>query len=409
MSVKLKVTILVGGRWHAFDLARGLKARGVLHKLITSYPWFKVKKWGFSREEVITLTETQWLDQASNRIMLGRYRTKLQHFIHERFAVTAARHIDGADVVHGWSSFSEPAIARCKTLGVPFVLERGSSHMLTQCQLLEAECCLLDLPRDITHPKVVQMELAEYAAATRIAVPSRFVEQSFLRNGVQAEKLAYNPLGVNLAQFSISRRKSTGEFRIIYAGSLSYRKGIHYLVEGYRRAAIPKARLILVGGSVSETQMLIGKVPTGLERLGHVSQSLLVDYYHEASVFVLASIEEGMAMVQAQALATGLPIICTDNTGGEDLLQLIAPGVTPVIEHGGVRRYPAGFVVPIRDPAAIAQCLLRLYADPALLALQRQAALRIHEFPLDWQSYADRALAGYNSLLSSRSNQGTFD
>ena len=399
MSAKLKVTILVGGRWHAFDLARGLKARGVLHRLVTSYPWFKVKRWGFSRDEVVTLPATQWVDQVVQRGVPARWRTKFQHFIHSHFAEAAARYVEGADIVHGWSSFSEPAIARCRALGIPFVLERSSSHMLTQCQLLKEEQSILGLHGGATHPEIVEMEIREYAAANRVAVPSRFVERSFIESGFPIERIAYNPLGVNLAQFSPGTEQASGEFRVIYAGSLTYRKGIHYLVEGYRQAAIAGARLVLVGGPSDETGQLIGEPPPGLERVGHVPQSELVRHYRRASVFVLASIEEGMAMVQAQALACGLPLICTENTGGEDLLQIIAPSVEPVHEEGGVRRYPAGFVVPIRDPASIARCLLRLHHDPQLLLSQSQAALRIHQASLDWQAYSDRAITQYRQII----------
>jgi glycosyltransferase involved in cell wall biosynthesis len=72
-------------------------------------------------------------------------------------------------------------------------------------------------------------------------------------------------------------------------------------------------------------------------------------------------------------------------------------------EEGGVRCYPAGFVVPIRDPASIARCLLRLHHDPQLLLSQSQAALGIHQASLDWQDYADRALVAYQQILSATS------
>jgi glycosyltransferase involved in cell wall biosynthesis len=51
-------------------------------------------------------------------------------------------------------------------------------------------------------------------------------------------------------------------------------------------------------------------------------------------VLVLASIVEGRAMVQLEALSCGLPIIVTPNAGAEDLVE---PGRT-------------GFLVPIRAP-----------------------------------------------------------
>ena len=56
--------------------------------------------------------------------------------------------------------------------------------------------------------------------------------------------------------------------------------------------------------------------------MGHLPPDALVEHYQQSHCFVMSSIEEGMAMVQMQALACGLPLICTTNTGGEDLLRL---------------------------------------------------------------------------------------
>lgn len=398
-----KTTIVVGGRWHAFDLARGLARRGALHRLVTNYPWFKVRKWGLPREQVVTVPSSQWANQLVQRFVPDRHRAKFQLLTHRWFAEEATRWLDRADVVHGWSSFSLPSIRQCRRRGVPFVLERGSSHMATQCDLLATEQALLGLRGEVTHPQVVAMELAEYAEANRIAVPSRFVEGTFRDRGVAGSRLWRNTLGVNLTVFRPEASTSTERrFTAVFAGTLSYRKGIHYLVEGFRRAGIADSRLLLVGGATAETDQLIGTPPTGLERLGHVPQAELVGHYRRAHVFAIASIEEGLAMVQAQALACGLPLVCTTNTGGEDLLEMIDGGTPPVVEPGGIKRYSAGFVVPARDPAALAACLQRLAAEPELRSAQARAALRIHESALDWQDYADRALAGYQQLLQEK-------
>ena len=401
-----RITLIVGGRWHAFDLAVGLKRRGALHRLVTNYPWAKVRSWGLERHEVVCAWGSQLVNHFVQSCLPERYKAGFQYFTHLRFARDALSHLDGSDLVHGWSSFSQPAIQQCQRRGVPFVLERGSSHMRFQCELLAIERSALGFHWESTHPKVVNMELAEYESATRICVPSRFVERTFISQGVPADRLWRNTLGVNLALFRPpDQNPKHRNFTAVFAGSLSFRKGIHYLVDGFRQAAIPSARLLLVGGACGETDRLIGKPTPGLMKLGHVAQSTLVDHYCGAHAFVIASIEEGLAMVQAQALACGLPLICTENAGGEDLLEIIDQGRPPVVERGGVRRYSAGFVVPVRAPAAIAVCLRRLYENPALRESQSQSALRIHSSRLSWQDYADRALAGYESLLRLRASE----
>jgi glycosyltransferase involved in cell wall biosynthesis len=393
----MKITVIVGGRWHAFDLARELHKMGRLHRLITNYFKSKTRQFGIPDDKVVSLPLTYLLERAAARLGNGRLNTPMQYFRHVVFARQAAKFLEGSDLVHAWSSFAAPAIDWCGARGVPVVLERGSSHISYQMELLLAEQRLLGLDCSITHPKIVAMERGEYQTADRIAVPSGFVRDSFLTQGTPREKLAYNPYGVRLDQFRPGTR-GTGPFRVIFAGSLSYRKGIHYLKEGFLQAGLAGAELQLIGGAAEETALLLKGASEQIITVGHVPQAELVRHYQAGDVFAIASIEEGLAMVQAQALASGLPLVCTTNTGGEDLLRLCS-GDQSWPHPGGIVEYPAGYVVPVRDPGAIAWCLRALYEDRRLLEAKREAALQIHEKRLDWAAYASRNVALYETLL----------
>jgi glycosyltransferase involved in cell wall biosynthesis len=114
----------------------------------------------------------------------------------------------------------------------------------------------------------------------------------------------------------------------------------------------------------------------------------------------MASIEEGMAMVQMQALACGLPLICTTNTGGEDLLRL--QGGEGLEQPAGVLEFAAGFLVPVHSPGAIAWCLRRLALEPGLWERQRQAALELATTALSWEAYGRRAIQHYRQLVERR-------
>jgi glycosyltransferase involved in cell wall biosynthesis len=118
---------------------------------------------------------------------------------------------------------------------------------------------------------------------------------------------------------------------------------------------------------------------------GAVPQSRLPEYYREADVFVIASVEEGLAMVIPQALACGLPVICTAHTGGDMLVQ------------DGVN----GFVVPIRDPDAIARRLAELRDDPARLESMKRAAVESVAHGRSWSDYG-RAMAEHYLRLVRR-------
>jgi len=93
-------------------------------------------------------------------------------------------------------------------------------------------------------------------------------------------------------------------------------------------------------------------------------------------------------------------LICTTNTGGEDLLRM--SGVEPIKLDMGIEEYPAGYLVPVRNSEAIATCLKNLANDSQLLQAKREAALSIRNVStgLDWSSYAQRAIITYENLYN---------
>ena len=103
----------------------------------------------------------------------------------------------------------------------------------------------------------------------------------------------------------------------------------------------------------------------------------------QGSVFCLASIEEGLAMVQPMAMACGLPVICTTNTGGADI----------------VREGRDGFIVPIRDVDALKEKILYFYEHPdACRAMGESARLRV-QAGFSWADYGNKMIAAYQKLL----------
>ena len=203
----MKVSIVVGGRWHAFDLARELHSAGYLHRLITNYPKFKTRQWGIPDEKVVSLPLSFILSKLIYKIVGESFVRKQQFFLHNLFAIEAARHLEGSSLIHGWSSFSEPSILWAKKRDIPFILERSSAHMTVQCQLLREEYSNLGLTWHETHPKIVAQELREYDLADRVAVPSLFVKRTFIERNFPEDKIVYNSFGTNLQNF-FPRRKN---------------------------------------------------------------------------------------------------------------------------------------------------------------------------------------------------------
>lgn len=397
----MKITIIVGGRWHAFDLAQQLQKQGHLHRIVTNYPGWFVKKWGIPPEKIASLPLTFWIVKAIYKLGGEALMMRCQWWVHRWFAEHASKYLAGSDLIHGWSGWSEPSLIWAKARGIPTVLERSSAHILEQSHLLHEEHERLGLKWSATHPKIEQMELREYELCDSVAVPSLFVERTFIRQNFPRQKLYLNALGVNLSCFRPPaippQEPSAIGLKVIYAGSLSVRKGISDLLAGFAQADLEKASLTLLGGETEELKQILKRQPDTVRTLGHLPQGELVVHYQRSHCFVLASIEEGMAMVQMQALACGLPLICTTNTGGEDLLRLSGVKGNPL--GLGIKQFPAGFVIPIHSPEAISQCLRIISQVPELWMAMRSEALKIASKQLSWNSYGQRAIQQYERML----------
>ncbi len=398
MSSIPQVTIIVPGRWHAFDLARELEQLGALHRLVTNYPKSQTRRWNIPDCKVVSLPVSGVLSRVAYKLGGEAFAMRQQFRINNLFARQAARYLGNPDLVHAWSGAAEPALLTARARGIPSVLERSSSHMLEQCRLLREEYASVGLRWVETPKATVARELREYELADRVFVPSLFVERSFAMRDFPGHRLFRNGFGVDLARFLPGGKKDE-VFRVIHVGALSIRKGVHHLVRAFKEADIPNSELLLVGGVLSETSRLVGGADPRIRCIGHVPQADLPAYYRSASVFVLASIEEGQAMVQAQALACGVPLICTTSTGGEDFLELGGEGREIAT---GLREYPAGFVVSPREPALLAKAL-RMVADSVeRLRSMRAAAVVLARRDLSWRNYAAGNLRHYQAILSSR-------
>jgi glycosyltransferase involved in cell wall biosynthesis len=291
---------------------------------------------------------------------------------------------EDADIFVGWSGNSLRAIRKAKRLGLTTIVERGSAHMLTQTKLLTEEYEKYGLKPQVAPKSIVEKELLEYEEADYISIPSSFVRRSFLEHGVEKEKLIQTIYGVDLSNFR-QIEKEDNIFRVIFAGGFSLRKGSHYLLQAIYELDLPNFEFWHLGSIPPEIKPFLQKYYSSrIIFLGHKSQNELYKYYSQGSVFVMSSIEEGLAMVQPQAMACGLPLVCTTNTGGEDL-----------IEHG-----KEGFVVPIRDVEVLKEKILYLYENQDICREMGQAAKNKVSSGFTWDDYGYKIIEKYKRILN---------
>lgn len=379
----MRVNIASLGQFHIFDLARQLHRQKALQTLFTAYPRSYVK--GLPRRSVEVFP---WLNVALNlagRCGLRAVAGRLNYTSIKTFDWWLGRVLTECDVLHCLSSFGTAGLRKARRAGALTVCDRGSSHISYQDEILAEEFARWRMPYRPIDERIIERELTEYAESDLIVVPSTFAYRSFVEKGVPPQKLRLVPYGVSLEMFKPAP-KSDRVFRVIYVGAMSLQKGLGYLLEAVAGLDLPDFELTLIGSALPESRGLFERHAGRFKHLGIIPKAELYKFYSQGSVFVLPSVQEGLALVQAQAMACGLPVIATTNTGGEDLFT------------DGVE----GFIVPVRDPVSIREKILYLYENPAVRDEMARAALARVRSLGGWNAYGEKMVEIYREALAAR-------
>jgi glycosyltransferase involved in cell wall biosynthesis len=382
----MKVVLSTIGKFHTFDLARQMHKRGVLSAIFSGYPRFKLRHEGLPKTSIKTFPYLhapymRFAPRATAARLLWEWQDKIW------FDRYVARHFPECDVFCGLSGSALQSGSAAKARGAKYVCDRGSSHIRFQDRILRKECDRQGIEFSGVDPRVIDREEAEYEAADAITVPSTFALETFVDAGVQRSKMRLVPYGVDLNTFHPCAPRSSTEFNVLFVGGLTVRKGVHYLLDAFDQLHCAHKRLTLVGSLSPEMEETIGALRnrSDIRVAGHVPHAQLKAIMSSSHVMVLPSVEEGLALVQAQAMACGCPIIATENTGSRDLFT-----------NGR-----EGFIVPIRNAAAIAEKLQALSDDRDLVEVMSGAALKRVQAIGGWDEYGDNIYRVFAELHNS--------
>ncbi|MEA5390141.1 glycosyltransferase family 4 protein [Cyanobium gracile UHCC 0139] len=202
--------------------------------------------------------------------------------------------------------------------------------------------------------------------------------------GVPAGRLRLVPEGINTGLWNPAAEDTAPrEPHTVLCVARQYpRKRVGDLITAFQsvQQRLPSARLVVIGdgpehGTLRELveRLGLGKV---VQLLGALPDDATVrEWYRRSAVFCLPSIQEGFGIVFLEAMASGLPVVSTKATA-----------IPEVVPHG-----QAGLLVPPRDPAALAEALLKLLTNPELQGRCR-AFGREHVGPFSWDRVAERFL-----------------
>jgi len=420
----MKIVISAGGRFHALHLAQQLEKRNSLKRLFT-FSYTKYDRTRIACEHVTNISSCSILDHIFLKARLDRIIQKSSYNVFkdnlfDRFVSSHISKLEKIDIFVGWAHYALKSIPAARKAGAKIIIESGSCHILEQKKLLEQEYEKFNVPFIPLHQKNIAKMLQEYELADYIMTLSEFAYQSFVKWGVPKHKLLKVTCGMDVEFFLPARtlRDATyvapqGErpkprlhisddnkqwilnqvqddkrqkFRVIFVGLLNLRKGVQYLIQAWNKLNLPEEQteLLLVGNLAQDLKLVLQNMPLKKNIIfyGSTSRENLRDLYGSSSVFVLPSVEDGFGMVMGEAMASGLPVICTTNTGGPDIIT--------DQEHG--------FIIPAQDSDMLSEKIGWCYNNQETCKLMgKNGQEQIKKFT--WDAYGEKVYEIYKSIV----------
>ncbi len=288
---------------------------------------------------------------AGARSLPPYYAEAFRFALYPLYDLWAKQHLKPGDNIISSYAYANECFRWVRKHGGKTFLDGGNSHPDNFWEILEEEhrrwkCPYPPVPKFYIERARRMMDDLDYVLS-----PSDFVANSFLTRGFRPEQIipVVYPQDLSVFKPSTEARPKDRPFTVINTGSLSLRKGTPYLLEAFRliRKEIPDARLLLteaVSDSIKPILAQYSDLP--IEWSPYLMPEKLADRLRSADLFILPSLEEGLVRTALEAMACGVPVVLTPNTGTSQY----------------VRERINGSVVPIRDPGAISEAALNWWS-----------------------------------------------
>jgi glycosyltransferase involved in cell wall biosynthesis len=363
----MKITYTAPNRAHHYPYAEALHRADYLHSFISGFSRFS------PRSALPAIGNKLKRHDFFQNLYLASLKFHAGYFISSQFnhltnlsldkaSYTSARESD-VFIFYRTEGYTTTRKLKKEKSPTICIMEEVNSHVDNQYSLLQEEYQSLGYGKYPENIPDHQRRLKTYDSSDYILCPSEFVRRSFLEKGFSPDRLLKVNFGFSTLK-PVAKTSSPGNkesFRVLYVGQLHFRKGLRYAIEAFQQLKHPRKEFIIVGAPAGITGLEKMQLPKEVVFTGTLKGEELNEQYRKASVFILPSLEEGLALVQLEALSFGVPILITTNTGGDDIIQ------------NGVQ----GFIVSPRNARAMTEKLQEMADNKELLESMSHAATQV--------------------------------
>lgn len=316
--------------------------------------------------------------------LLGKYRA---FRLHDRIVAKRLEKLAGkVDVVHVWPSAALETIKVAKRLRIPTVLERPNAHTRYAYDVVKAECHRIGvhLPPgdDYTYrTDVLAHEEEEFHATDYLLCASEFSAQTFRDNGFPPGRIIRHIYGFDEMIYQPVAEARRDKFTAIFVGVAAVRKGLHLALEAWKRSPASSDGTFIVAGEVAPDYVRYLQEylrNPNIVILGHRND--VPELMRKADVLLLPSLEEGFALVCAEAIGCGC-------------VPVVSEACTEICQH-----MHNALVHRIGDTQTLARHITMLYENRALLQKLRETCIR-ERLDYTWTSAGRKLLEAYRVAI----------
>ncbi len=339
---------------HSFALAEGLRRAGMLKKYVTTV-YYKKYNLTYIITKILgkkdqSKAKTRCNAELNNYVMqkaeflgliklliirskwLKKYYNSFKYYSSDIFAKKVAKYclknavnID-AIVVYDDTSFLLSKILKENNSNIKIVLDMSAPSLPFLSDIYKKDMIIspkyaeqLRAERQNSlDEKLLERSYNEIKYADYYIVASEFTKKSLEYCNVKSNRIFICRYGVDFDCFKEKYVKTKEKINVIYIGGTKEYKGIAYLLEAYTKLK-DKIKLTIAGDNTLPKEKL--KEYNEIVFTGNILHKDVATILSQNDLMIFPSIGDGFGLSVLEALASGLPVICSENAGAADIIQ----------------------------------------------------------------------------------------
>lgn len=355
MEKQKKVIVAHPFRQHSFELAKALEMQGILCSYCTTVYDKPKSLMGFAKK----ILNNKWKNKASGRkakgipddkvvlfcelrgylaLLINHFSKNInftrlyQRYLYRSFGRKVANYAKkiNADAVIIYDTTATECFRRLegtkiiKILDMAAISRKYARHIYEKEQEKYGFDYFTKTQRYLWNDKVLEYMNEEIDLANYYIVASDFTKRSLNYCGILDDVIETVPYGVDLSKFYPAKYidKVTDKLKIVFVGHVDYQKGLHHLFEALKNIPADDIQVDIYGVyNEDDAVVRFGRECCNANYHGFVTADQLREVYQNSDIMVFPSTNDGYGLVVLEALACGLPVVCSKNAGACDVIH----------------------------------------------------------------------------------------